>query len=63
MPPGELPALARAEDATLTTVTHAVDRLIAAEDDSVERGMSDALRLVPFPLRKLARNVLFGDGR
>lgn len=58
-----MPALANAEDATLATVADAVDRLIAAEDDSVERGMSDALRLVPFPLRKLARNVLFGDDR
>lgn len=61
LPARQVPSLAKADAETLSTVAAAVQRLAEAEDAAVAKGMADAVRIIPFPLRKIARNVMFGD--
>ncbi|RYE76133.1 MAG: hypothetical protein EOO74_08940 [Myxococcales bacterium] len=58
-----LPGIAATDDGTLAVIHEAYDRLCDEEDRAVADGIQSAVRIVPRPLRAVARNLLFGEDR
>lgn len=51
------------DDADLAVLDDALRVAIRAEDEVVDKGLAEALRFVPRPLRGRARTMLFGSER
>lgn len=59
-----VPLLARLSSEETAILDAAIVEAMTAEDDAFDQGLQDALRLVPRPLRGVARGLLFpGGGR
>ena len=62
--PEAVPLLAQLDPDEATVLDEAITRAMTAEDEGFDRGLQEALRLVPRPLRGVARGLLFpGGGR
>ena len=58
----EVPLLAELSSNELQTLDSAVVEAMRAEDEAFDQGLKEALRLVPRPLRGIARGLLFPGG-
>jgi hypothetical protein len=60
----DVPLLARLTPLELDVLDTAVTKAMRTEDEGFDQGLQEALRLVPRPLRGVARGLLFpGGGR
>lgn len=58
----DVPLLAQLSPDELETLDGAVAEAMRAEDAAFDQGLKEALRLVPRPLRGMARGLLFPGG-
>jgi hypothetical protein len=58
----KVPLLAQLSSDELATLDAAVAEAMRTEDEGFDKGLQEALRLVPRPLRSIARGLLFPGG-